>query len=1095
MIRREKVKDIVEVRSFTHLYDFAADPGLTIASYHFTDVTSDLMGKWIDRIAEVKNKRGAALALAGLRGVGKSHFIAVLAALAHRIELRSQISDSHVRTRLERLSKKPFSVAFVSRGSESSLISELRTSLAHCLSIDIKELSNSLFDLLLKASEISKDTPLLIFVDTAFGREARVDRDDGAILSEIAEAAINMGIFVGIALDDDISGADGANSSLTRWYKIDFLDQEHLYRIVDRYIFIKNDTKLSTLKDIYSDYRKAMPGFKWSEQRFTSLYPLHPATLEISPLIRLFIQDFALLGFASEAGVKIMGRPADSLIGLDEMFNDVEPRLRKDPQLKGAFEHFDALERSVVQKSPVQFRLQAKLILKGLLLLSLNGQGASAADIAASMMVFDEQDPQGGVLKVEELLEDFSEHLPDAVSRFEDHGSKSRFCIAIGLNDDLDQAISVIRPDVSKDDVWLTLLNQLAERFPEIPNEESKSEWSSTCTVEWRGGMRRGQILWNTGMEISSDDPGKSLDWQVVLQRAGDEQDPQYDSLIWETPPLTPDETEIIAKYYILKSRPELRQKFLEGTSTTIHILAAAVDKICQRIFVDDASIYSDEVRIPFGCDLHSTHNLAQLFTDVLRPIFERRYPSHPYFLQPLGYKEVAQLTAAFFGGADVSNPRIQNLAQLLAEPLGLTEFSVEEYVPAHADALVNLPSVKKAFGDWSGDETLSLASLSARLSSPPEGLTREAQQLILAALVSQREIEFVTTTGNRISHRSLDLQIIWDDVVGASRPAEEKYSKTRLITWIQILTGNYDIKSLSSEEDKARIGESLHQWLREWTEGKILEDYESLPDESLSATSWRNAAAVRKSLGSVANVIRSYTDGSVPLEECIGSIADLFLDSDSEFERMKNDLEALREFTEQANRFRSIHKYLSEAEISENEEVENARLRLLPLIENSMLEVMGNAEELTTAWTDFMILYKEYYQQMHDELFVSTDRQSVSRELSGSAEWQHFEFYSLLSVFDRRIKTRVEYLFHRYRSISCRSKAIESLDTIPTCLCGLQAREIRNILATPDEIRTAIASGVAEATTQVTATPTSERVLSNEDTILLLSASLAGTE
>ena len=87
---------------------------------------------------------------------------------------------------------------------------------------------------------------------------------------------------------------------------------------------------LPLLHDIYNEFREVLPSFRWSEQRFSSLYPLHPVTLEIAPFVRLYVQDFALLGFASEAGAKILGRPANSLIGLDEVFDRVETQPQED---------------------------------------------------------------------------------------------------------------------------------------------------------------------------------------------------------------------------------------------------------------------------------------------------------------------------------------------------------------------------------------------------------------------------------------------------------------------------------------------------------------------------------------------------------------------------------------------------------------------------------------------------------------------------------------------------------------------------------------------------------------------------------------------
>ncbi|MER3630926.1 MAG: hypothetical protein C4325_01100, partial [Blastocatellia bacterium] len=125
------------------------------------------------------------------------------------------------------------------------------------------------------------------------------------LLAEIAEVARELNYFVGVALDDDIAGADGTNSAIVRTYSIDYLDQEHLYKVVDTYIFPKNQQKRALLHDIYEYFREVIPTFRWSEQKFTALYPLHPAILEVAPFVRLYIHDFALLGFASEAGERI----------------------------------------------------------------------------------------------------------------------------------------------------------------------------------------------------------------------------------------------------------------------------------------------------------------------------------------------------------------------------------------------------------------------------------------------------------------------------------------------------------------------------------------------------------------------------------------------------------------------------------------------------------------------------------------------------------------------------------------------------------------------------------------------------------------------
>jgi hypothetical protein len=349
---QEKVKDLIEVRSYKSLHDFISDPAHTLSIYHFTDITSDLMAKCLDKIAAVQTGSGAATALAGYRGVGKSHFLATLGAIVSHPELRSRVTDSHVAASIQRLKRARHSVAYVRRGTHDSLFEELKNGIAKTFGVNAASLSDSVNELLKFAAEKSGDLPFVLVIDTAFERTSRVARDDGVLLGQIAETAKNLNIFVAVALDDDIAGADGINAAIARNFTIDYLDTEHLYRIVDTHIFPKHRQMSALLHDIYLNFREVMPNFRWSEQRFTALYPLHPVILETAPFVRLYAPEFALLGFTSEAGVKIQGRPANSLIALDEVFDSVEASLRKVEDLSEAMTTYDKINQQVV----TQFR-------------------------------------------------------------------------------------------------------------------------------------------------------------------------------------------------------------------------------------------------------------------------------------------------------------------------------------------------------------------------------------------------------------------------------------------------------------------------------------------------------------------------------------------------------------------------------------------------------------------------------------------------------------------------------------------------------------------------------------------------------------------
>ena len=1043
----EKVKDIVDVRAFSSLHDFAADPAQTLAGYHFTDITANLMATWVDAIANVKRNQGTAAALAGFRGVGKSHFLATLAAIASQPDLRGNITDQHVATTAERLARRRYSVAFVRRGSHDTLREELDSALKGLLGDDGSQVAESLVDLLTRSAKKAGETPLILLIDTTSGRDSRVSRDDGAVLSDIAEIAKRIGFFVGLALDDDIAGADGANSSISRSFSIDYLDQEHLYKIVDSHIFSKKEVTRPLLQEIYKNYAAALPGFRWSEPRFTSLYPLHPATLEIAPLIRLYLQDFALLGFASEAGVRILGRPANSLIGIDEMFDAVEGKLRHVPALADAFVVFDELDREIVSTKTVNLRLPAKLILKGLFMLSLAGQGSTAADLSAAMLIFDEKDNGRESIDVSKLLESFSVAMPDAVTTQSGDYVDTKYCFNLVEKDGLTSFLEEAAKDVSIKEVASILFRQTSEKFSDMAISGDSELNRTVCDIEWRGSVRHGEILWNLGEDQTSASmqPGQELlDWTVFVQFGGNQQDSDpslagNSAMYWKLADLKVEEANTLRKYYVLQNNAGLREQFKEKFVAAGHIQSLAVEKIWQRTFLTEAVLVVDGTKYPIADDSTTPHGLSQLFTRILEPIFEAQFPLHPEFWQLLGSKEAAELTAQFFGGAARNNPDVQKLAESFALPLGLVELDGDTYVPVSSEVLADLLVVRSALDglEFDPETVVTLAEMSSRMRASSLGLSREAQQLVLVALVAQRQFEFVTSSGNRINHRSLDLQIIWDDIAGIAKPTGDAFSSERLRTWAVLITGNSQIKSLGRSEDRLLIIDALTEWLSAWHEDQILEKFEALPDENLNSSIWHVATNLRKTFGAVATSIDELTQNLIPLDQCLHDLADLFSDSESEFEKRKTELAVLHDYCVGAAKRDEIMAYLALCETTSDVEIERLRWELLDYTQTSFNGSKTIRADTEKIWQAFKQKFADHYLEKHNAVMNSKDAGEKLSEILRSDQWAAFESLSDLAMFDDYFAMGARTAIRQIRQLACKSNVEELLAVRPFCACS----------------------------------------------------------
>ena len=1056
---QEKVKDIVEVRSYEFLQDFTSNPAQTLANYYFTDITSDLMAKWLDAISAIPNQNGTAYALAGYRGVGKSHFLATLGAIVSQPELRAKITDPHVSAGSQELKRRHYLVGFVKRGLHKTLFDELKTAIAQTFGAESADFSSSVSELLQFAAGKSPDLPFILLIDTASERTSRVLRDDGEMLGEIAEVAGRLNMFVGVALDDDIAGADGVNAAISKNYKIDYLDQEHLYRIVDTRIFPKQRHLLPVLHDIYTYFRTVLPNFRWSEQRFSALYPLHPVILETAPFVRLYAPEFALLSFASEAGSKILGRPANSLIGLDEVFDCVENTLRKVEEIKEAFAIYDQINAQVVAQIPIMQRLQAKLVLKALMLLSFDGEGATAGEINAAMLIFDEGDPLKARRFVEELLENIVSVFPGGMQKIVVSGRENRYKFKVESKENLNNALISASAGISSEVIPEILCRIAREKFSDwtiFDETDVNSGYSMESQINWRGGLRRGRIIWNLDNQLAENEtpPANSefIDWEVIINNAGTKTEPPVDindapKNYWQPGELREDEKETILRFHVLLTQKELREQYGDQIRAAGHAHAVAVEKIWKRVFFQDATFVINRLDFNFTDEARAAPTVSQMLAIMLEPLFEMRFSAHPFFTKTLGMTEVSTLVNDLFSGARQNLENVQRLAETFALPLELVTMRGGLYVLESEENLQNLPLARKILElvNASGDNPVSLKTIYRELKKIPYGLVREAQHLLLTALVAQRQIEFVTSKGDRINRRSLDLKIIWDDITGITKPISVVYSNEKLTNWAKILTGTESFDSIEDPEDRELVVIALQNWLCDWENARVLKRFNDLPDEILNTKIWHLASSAEKTFGSVAETVKAILEESISMGEGLHRIADAFSDSTEVFFNNTRDLIVLEDFIEGAKKREEIWAYLAVCETTQDEKIEYFRDKLLQIIEESYSNPSESVNaEMENLWETFKTRFAEHFAVKHDTLMKSLLLKEKFDEILRSDEWWEFENLSKITIFQQKYWKDSQRIRRQLKQLDCRNQVREMLKTHPFCVCSFNLSQIK---------------------------------------------------
>ena len=284
----------------------------------------------------------------------------------------------------------------------------------------------------------------------------------------------------------------------------------------------------------------------------------------------------------------------------------------------------------------------------------------------------------------------------------------------------------------------------------------------------------------------------------------------------WKPAQLRPDEIDVIRRYHVLSTDATFRESTGDEKRASLHSHAVTVEQIVNRVLLDDGKLVIDGFDYNFTEEARLAKNLSDLFSVMLEPLFEIRFPEHPFFTHAIGMEEIGPLVADLYSGTRQRLPEVQERAKTFALPLGLVRLENGFYLPELNDALATVPTaaVVHRLIEAAGDEPVFLDSIYAALHKEPFGLTREVQHLLLTSLVAQRQIDFITSAGDRINRRSLDLQIIWDDITAVAKAVGTAHSSKKILPWAAIFAEKRDIRSLDSEGERQDAMAGLRIWL-----------------------------------------------------------------------------------------------------------------------------------------------------------------------------------------------------------------------------------------------------------------------------------------
>ncbi len=317
------------------------------------------------------------------------------------------------------------------------------------------------------------------------------------------------------------------------------------------------------------------------------------------------------------------------------------------------------------------------------------------------MLIYDENEPSKAVKLVEDLLEAFVSVFPDDIQQTAAEVREVRYSLKVSEKDNLNKSLTEAVKKVSPAVIPKIFRRVARERFSDwtLTNEKgaASADWTDYQTV-WRGGLRRGRLFWNLENKLTRPPQfstnSEFVDWEVIIGNPSNnaEKLTEISSVYWQPAPLRRDEAETILRYYVLLTDTVLREEYGEQVRAAGHAHILSVEKIWNRIFLEDAKLVIDGFDYKFSDAAKVVPTLSEMFSIMLEPLFEARYPSHPYFSETLGMTEVSALVKDFFSGARQSLVEVQQLAETFALPLGLVTRRENSLVIETEENLVKLP-------------------------------------------------------------------------------------------------------------------------------------------------------------------------------------------------------------------------------------------------------------------------------------------------------------------------------------------------------------------------------------------------------------------
>ena len=213
----------------------------------------------------------------------------------------------------------------------------------------------------------------------------------------------------------------------------------------------------------------------------------------------------------------------------------------------------------------------------------------------------------------------------------------------------------------------------------------------------------------------------------------------------------------------------------------------------------------------------------------------------------------------------------------------------------------------------------------------------------------------------------------------------------------------------------------------------------------------------------SVADAIGAVGIGAIKVETCLQLIAEAFSDSETEYARHAQDLEALVQFIEGVALRTEAISWISMCEVTGDQTIDQTRLELYRAFDTGLNNATpGSIVELNNKWTRFRKMYSEYFIDRHDMTVVSPYLREKLAEIMKTDLWWEFENLSDIDGFDGSYRRSTKQILGKIRRLDCRYDTSKLFAKQPFCGCPYTLRDAGDVEALPEALWRVVNQGLS---------------------------------